>query len=43
MALNIGIRVWLPNEGAVRVQWLVPAIEAVLLVALFAGDPSRLA
>jgi uncharacterized membrane protein len=43
MALNIAVRVWLPEEGAVRVPWLVPAIEAVLLVALVAGDPSRLA
>jgi uncharacterized membrane protein len=42
IALNIGVRAWLPKEGAVRVPWLVPAVEAVLLVALLA-DPSRLA
>jgi uncharacterized membrane protein len=41
MALNIAIRVWLPHEGAVRLPWLLPAVEAVLLVALLAGDPSR--
>ena len=40
MALNIGLRVWLPNEGAVRVVWLVPAIEAVLLTVLIAGPGS---
>ena len=43
IALNIGLRVWLPHEGAVRVTWLLPAVEAVLLVVLVAGDPARLA
>jgi uncharacterized membrane protein len=43
IALNIGLRIWLPNEAAIRVPWLVPAIEAVLLVVLVAGDPARLA
>jgi uncharacterized membrane protein len=42
MALNIAIRVWLPHEGAVRVPWLIPAIEAVLLVVLVVGEPGRL-
>ena len=37
MALNIGLRVWLPNEGAVRVVWLVPAVEGVLLAVLLVG------
>jgi hypothetical protein len=37
MALNIGLRIWLPHEGAVRVPWLVPAIEAVLLAILLVG------
>jgi uncharacterized membrane protein len=43
MALNVAVRVWLPDEGAVRLPWLLPAIEAVLLVALLAADPSRFA
>jgi hypothetical protein len=43
MGLNISLRVWLPNAGAVRVPWLLPAIEAVLLAALLVGDPARLA
>jgi uncharacterized membrane protein len=43
IALNIAIRAWLPNQGAVRVPWLFPSIEAVLLIALLAGDPSRMA
>lgn len=37
MALNIAIRVWLPNEGAIRVAWLLPAIEGVLLAVLVVG------
>jgi uncharacterized membrane protein len=42
IALNIGVRVWLPHDSAVRLPWLLPAIEAVLLVVLLVGDPSRL-
>jgi uncharacterized membrane protein len=40
MALNIALRVWLPNGGVVRVPWLVPAIEAVLLAVLLGGPGS---
>jgi hypothetical protein len=43
LALNIAIRVWLPSQAAVRVPWLLPAVEAVLLVVLLVGDPARLA
>ena len=43
MALNIALRVWLPHEAAVRLHWLVPSIEAVLLVLLLVGDPGNLA
>jgi hypothetical protein len=42
MAINIALRVWLPNEGAVRVPWLVPAIEGVLLLVLLGSDPNTL-
>jgi hypothetical protein len=42
MALNIGLRIWLPNEGAIRVPWLLPAIEGVLLAVLLFGQPGRL-
>jgi hypothetical protein len=42
MALNIAVRIWLPDQSPVRVPWLIPAIEAVLLVAL-AASPARLA
>jgi len=40
MAINIGLRVWLPNEAAIRINWLIPAIEVVLLVVLLATNPS---
>lgn len=43
MVLNIALRVWLPREGAVRVPWLIPAIEAALVVVLLTSDPSGLA
>jgi uncharacterized membrane protein len=42
IALNIALRVWLPHEGAVRVPWLVPAVEAVLLVALIVVNPANI-
>jgi uncharacterized membrane protein len=43
MALNIALRAWLPGEAAVRVNWLVPAVEGVVLAVLLFGDPGRLA
>ena len=42
MGFTIAIRFWLPGESPIRVAWLVPALEAVLLVALVAGDPAGL-
>jgi len=46
MAINIALRVWLPDEGAIRVPWAVPAVEGVLLVLLLlgpaAGDRKRI-
>jgi hypothetical protein len=43
MALNIALRVWLPGESVVDVPWLVPSIEAVLLVVLFTSNPGSAA
>jgi uncharacterized membrane protein len=43
IALNIGLRIWLPHEGAVRVPWLVPALETALLVLLVASHPGNVA
>jgi GNAT superfamily N-acetyltransferase len=40
MALNIALRIWLPSEGAIRVPWVLPAIEAALLAVLLTSDPS---
>jgi len=43
LALNIGIRVWLPGQSPVRLPWLLPTLELALLVALVWGEPARLA
>ena len=37
MALNIAFRLWLPGESAVRLPWLLPAVEAALLIVLVVG------
>jgi hypothetical protein len=42
LALNIAIRLWLPSQGFVRLPWLVPGIEAVLLVVLVGGNPGSM-
>jgi len=43
IGFTVAIRLWLPSQSAVHVAWLVPALEGVLLVALVAGNPARLA
>jgi hypothetical protein len=43
IALNVALRIWLSQNSPVRVPYLVPAIEAVLLVALLVGDPGNIA
>ena len=40
MAMNIALRVWLPGQAAVRLPWVLPAIEAALLVVLLTSNPS---
>jgi hypothetical protein len=40
MAVNIALRIWLPSEGAIRLPWLLPAVEAALLLVLITGNPS---
>jgi hypothetical protein len=37
MALNVALRIWLPTDSPVRVPWLVPAIEGVLVAVLVVG------
>jgi hypothetical protein len=43
LILNVAVRVWLPGGSPVRVPWLVPAVEALLLVALVASDHTTVA
>jgi hypothetical protein len=40
LALTVSVRVWLPHEAVPHTPWLVPSIEAVLVVVLFARHPS---
>jgi len=40
--LNVSLRAWLPGQAAVRVPWLLPAIEGVLIAVLLVGDPANL-
>jgi hypothetical protein len=40
MVLNIAVRIWLPADGVVHVPWLLPSVEAVLIVVLITSDPS---
>jgi hypothetical protein len=42
MALNIGLRLWLPSERIVGVPWLMPSVELLLLVVLLAAEPGSL-
>ena len=39
MGLNVGLRLWQPRAEIIGLPWLLPAIEAVTLVVLIAGDP----
>jgi hypothetical protein len=41
MSLNIAVRFWLPEQRLVHVPWLVPAIEAVLLIVLLVSNPGN--
>jgi hypothetical protein len=40
MAVNIALRIWLPADTAIHVPWLVPALEAAMLVVLITSDPA---
>jgi uncharacterized membrane protein len=41
--LTIALRLWLPGGAAIRVPWLVPMLEAVMLGVLLAADPGNVA
>ena len=42
ICLNIGLRIWLPRAGTIRVVWLAPTLEVLLLLVLLASDPVTL-
>jgi len=43
LGINVALRIWLPDGSPIRVPWLIPSIEALLLVALLATNPTELA
>src|ERR1700760_640916 len=43
IGFTVAARLWLPSQSATHVPWLVPLLEAALLVALVVGDLGRLA
>ena len=42
MILNIAVRIWLPQEPAIGVPWLLPTLEAAIVVVLVFGQPADL-
>ena len=43
MALNVAVRILVPQDGVIRVPWLLPALEGMLVVVLLTSDPSSAA
>ena len=41
MAINIALRIWLPSESVAHLPFLLPAVEALLLVFLLTADPAH--
>jgi uncharacterized membrane protein len=41
IALNISLRLWLPDEPLVSVPWLIPVLEVVLFTVLLVAHPAR--
>jgi len=40
LVVNVVLRITLPSEAAVRVPWLLPVLEAGLIVVLLTSDPT---
>ena len=40
LVLNVALRIWLPRETVTRVPWLLPVIEALLLIVLLTSTPT---
>ena len=40
MALTIALRVWLPEDASLHLDWLVPALEGLLVVVVLTANPS---
>jgi hypothetical protein len=42
LALNVTVRIWIPEDRAVNLPWLLPIVEVLLLGALLFADPVSL-
>jgi hypothetical protein len=40
LALNVAVRVAVPADGVIRIPWLAPAIEGLMVVVLLTSNPS---
>jgi hypothetical protein len=40
LALNVAVRLWLPEGEIIRVAWLLPGIELALLLVILTSDPN---
>ena len=40
MVVNVTVRIWWPRDGVLDIPWLMPLLEAALVVLLITGDPS---
>ena len=38
-ALNVAVRLWLPGDGLTRTAWILPGVEAVLLIVVVTSNP----
>ena len=41
LAINVTMRILVPQDGTLGVPWLIPVVEAALLVVLITGDPTQ--
>jgi hypothetical protein len=40
MVINIALRIWMPREATFHLPWVVPSIEAGLIIGLIVSDPT---
>ena len=40
LALDVAVRIWMPEEGVIHAPWLTPTVMALLLIVLLTRDPT---